>query len=143
MAASKTYLVPIDFSKTAQKALAHAVRLARDHQAKLLLVHVITESSAMVPFPVRDDYFDSLEKEAQAYIKKLVKRHHLAPKKHRVVLLRGANAAQLIADQAKKSRVAMIIMGSHGHTGMSRLILGSVAEQTLRQATCPVLIVKN
>ncbi len=143
MAAKKTYLVPIDFSKTAQKALAHAVQLARDHQAKLLLLHVVTASSAMVPFQVRDDYFTSLENEARAYINKLVKRHRLTPKNHRVVLLRGNNAAQLIADQAKKSRVAMIIMGSHGHMGMSRLILGSVAEQTLRYAACPVLIVKK
>jgi nucleotide-binding universal stress UspA family protein len=58
------------------------------------------------------------------------------------VILRGNNAAQLISEQAKKSRVAMIIMGSQGLKGMPRLILGSVAEQTLRYASCPVLIVK-
>jgi len=142
MAVKKIYLVPIDFSKTARKALAQAVQLAHDNQAKLLLVHVIAESSTMVPLQVRDDYFDSLEQEARAHIKKLVKYHQLTPKNHRVVVLRGNNAARLISDQAKKSRVAMIVMGSHGHKGMSRLILGSVAEQTLRYASCPVLIVK-
>ena len=142
MAARKTYLVPIDFSKTAQKALAHAVQLARTNQAKLLLLHVITESSTMVPFQVRDDYFDSIETEARTLIKKLINRYRLTPKNYRVVILRGNNAAQLISEQAKKSRVAMIIMGSQGLKGMPRLILGSVAEQTLRYASCPVLIVK-
>ena len=53
------------------------------------------------------------------------------------------NSADIIARQAKKLRVAMIVMGSHGRTGLQRLLLGSVAERTLRYTDCPVLIVKR
>jgi nucleotide-binding universal stress UspA family protein len=49
----------------------------------------------------------------------------------------------VIVNQAKKARAAMIIMGSHGRTGLKRLVVGSVAERTLRYARCPVLIVKR
>ncbi len=143
MAAIKTYLVPVDFSKTAEKALAHAVRLARENKAKLLLFHGIEEANAMVPFQLRDHYFRSLEKEAKNYIAKLLRRHRLPSGACRVVVRRGRDVARLISQQAKQSRVAMIIMGSHGYTGLSRVLLGSVAEETLRYAGCPVLIVKK
>ena len=58
------------------------------------------------------------------------------------MLARGIDFADIIVRQAKKLRASMIVMGSHGRTGLSRLLLGSVAERTLRYATCPVLIVK-
>jgi nucleotide-binding universal stress UspA family protein len=57
--------------------------------------------------------------------------------------MRGVNPAEVIARQAKKLHASMIIMGSHGRTGLQRLLLGSVAERTLRLAGCPVLIVKK
>jgi nucleotide-binding universal stress UspA family protein len=58
-------------------------------------------------------------------------------------LARGTDFGSVIARQAKRLRVSMIIMGSHGRTGLHRFLLGSVAERTLRYASCPVLIVKN
>lgn len=61
----------------------------------------------------------------------------------RFVLIKGRDPARGIAAQARKSRVSMIIMGAHGRTGLKRLVLGSVAEKTLRHARCPVLIVKK
>ena len=59
-----------------------------------------------------------------------------------MALARGADFADVIVRHAKKLRASMIIMGSHGRTGLRRLLLGSVAERTLRYAKCPVLIVK-
>jgi nucleotide-binding universal stress UspA family protein len=59
-----------------------------------------------------------------------------------LVLARGTDFADIIVRQAKRLGVAMIIMGSHGRTGLRRFLLGSVAERTLRYAECPVLIVK-
>jgi nucleotide-binding universal stress UspA family protein len=143
MAAAKTYLVPLDFSKCSEKALTHAVRLARENRGKLLLVHVITEPASMVPVQFREDYFNALEKEALQLGRRSAGRHKLKADNYRFVALRGGDAARLIAGQAKKSRVSMIVMGSHGRTGLGRLILGSVAEKTLRYADCPVLIVKK
>jgi nucleotide-binding universal stress UspA family protein len=59
------------------------------------------------------------------------------------VIVQRGDPARVIANQAKKTRARMIVMGSHGRTGLKRLVLGSVAERTLRYARCPVLIVKR
>jgi nucleotide-binding universal stress UspA family protein len=59
-----------------------------------------------------------------------------------LIVARGVNFAEIIAQQARKLRATMIIMGSHGRTGLQRFLIGSVAERTLRYARCPVLIVK-
>ncbi len=59
------------------------------------------------------------------------------------MLIRGVYPGGMIADLARRSRASMIIMGSHGRTGLQRLMLGSIAERTLRYAKCPVLIVKK
>lgn len=65
MAASETYLVPLDFSSSSKIALDYAARLARKGKGKLLLVHVITEPAHMVPFRYREGYYEDLEREAQ------------------------------------------------------------------------------
>ena len=143
MAAMKTILVPVDFSRTSEVAFGHAVELARQTRSKLLLVHVITDQATMVPLPMREEFFRELETEARKTMTALTKRKKLEPKDCRLVLLRGGDPARLIAAQAKKSRVSMIVMGSQGRTGLQRLVLGSVAEKTLRYADCPVLIVKK
>jgi nucleotide-binding universal stress UspA family protein len=143
MATAKTYLVPVDFSKGSEIALKHAIKMARDNNGRVLLVHVISTTFA---FPLEvgfSDIFDAMEKDAQRGIKKLAQRVRLRPREYRSILTTGGDTARLIADLAKKYRAYMIIMGSHGRTGLRRLMLGSVAERTLRYAECPVLIVKR
>jgi nucleotide-binding universal stress UspA family protein len=141
--ASKTYLVPVDFSKGSEAALDSAIRIAKEHGGKLLLLHVI---STAYTFPLETgfpDIFETLEKNARASMTKLIQRKHLKPRQYRSMLIAGVNPADVIAAVAKKSRAAMIVMGSHGKTGFQRFMLGSVAERTLRYAHCPVLIVKK
>ena len=84
-----------------------------------------------------------MERDARKNFSKLAKRKNLKPEDCRFIVARGTNFAEVVASQARKMRVAMIIMGSHGRTGLQRLLLGSVAERTLRYADCPVLIVKK
>jgi nucleotide-binding universal stress UspA family protein len=84
-----------------------------------------------------------LARDAQNKFRRLAKRRKLQGSNCQFILGRGMNFADIIARQAKKLRVAMIVMGSHGRTGLQRLLLGSVAERTLRYADCPVLIVKR
>lgn len=143
MATTKNILVPIDFSKPSQAALNQAIGLARDLRAKLLLVHVITAPVTAVPLPLRPQYYNDLEREAVESIERLLRPRKVKAKDYRRVILRGGDAARLITQQAAKSRSSMIVMGSHGRTGLPRLILGSVAEKTLRYAQCPILIVKK
>jgi nucleotide-binding universal stress UspA family protein len=143
MTKSRKYLVPIDFSKGSEIALDYALAMARQNKARLTLLHVIP--AAMV-YPVegtRFDVYSLLERDAREDLARLMKRKKLSPGAAQILLMRGVNPAEIIARQAKKIRASMIIMGSHGRTGLQRLLLGSVAERTLRLAGCPVLIVKK
>src|SRR5712692_3254559 len=125
MAASKTYLVPVDFSKGSEAALKHAIKLARESKSKLVLVHVLSTQVLYSPDESFVSYADILRKNAQENFKKLVKRMRLKPGEYRWILLLGGDTAGTIARQAKKFRASMIIMGSHGRTGLQRLLLGS------------------
>lgn len=143
MATSDTYLVPLDFSRGSERALDYALALAREKKGKLVALHVVPAELIYPPTGGRFDFYRLLERDARENFSRLAKRKKLKPEDCRLIVARGTNFAEVIARQAKKMRVAMIIMGSHGRTGLQRLLLGSVAERTLRYAECPVLIVKK
>jgi nucleotide-binding universal stress UspA family protein len=142
MAASRIYLVPIDFSKGSEIALRHAVKLAREKRGKLLLVHIVMP----ITYPAQaflPGYFRSMERKARDEMNGIARRVRLKPTEYRSIVVESADPAWAIADQAKKSHVSIVVMGSHGRSGLKRLMLGSVAERTLRYAECPVLVVKR
>jgi universal stress protein A len=149
MATGKNYLVPLDFSKTSEIAIDHALNLARDNKGKLTLVHVIPTSAMMmagpdVPTaPMLAEVEKAQVEDAQKQMDRLVRKKKLKAGTFKSVIVKLGDPAQVIANQAKKNRAAMIVMGSHGRAGLKRLVLGSVAERTLRYARCPVLIVKK
>jgi len=146
MGASKTYLVPVDFSKGSKIALRHAAALARKKKGKLVLLHVmlprvhplISQADAFI-----GSVYATAERRARRDLQAMVRRAKLNPAEYRSILLRRADAARVIADLARRLRVAMIVMSSHGRTGFRRFTLGSVAERAVRYADCPVLIVKK
>ncbi len=142
MAKANSYLVPVDFSRGSEKALTYALKLAREHKGKVFALHVIPAEPMYPPIAGGFDVYRFLQRDAQANFAKLAKRKHLQAKDCELVLARGTDFAEVIARQAKKLRATMIVMGSHGRTGLRRFLLGSVAERTLRYASCPVLIVK-
>lgn len=142
MARSKMFLVPIDFSRGSGKAFAYARKLARENKAQLVALHVVPAELIYPPTGGQFDFYGLMERDAQDRFAKLVKRKRIEAKECKLVLARGTDFADVIVRHAKKLRVAMIIMGSHGRTGLHRFLLGSVAERTLRYANCPVLIVK-
>lgn len=149
MAAGKNYLVPVDFSKPSDAAVDHAVKLAQENKGKLILIHVIPTSALMMTGPdaATGTMIVEIERaqldEAQSQMDKLVRRKKLKPGAFQSLIVKRGDPAQVIANHAKKHRAAMIVMGSHGRTGLRRLVLGSVAERTLRYARCPVMIVKK
>ena len=139
--ATNRYLVPVDFSKTSAKALRYAGQLAKKSRySSILVMHVITESAAHVPFYLRKNFYDELKQAPQKRVAALLKRNAMGD--CRVAVLQAADPARAIARQASKSKVSMIVMGSRGRTGLQRLVLGSVAEKILSSVSCPVLIVK-
>ena len=143
MATVKRYLVPVDFSRGSDKAFDHALKLARESGAKLIALHVVPVEMVYSPIGDQFDLYGLMEREARENFRKLLRRKRLQPKDCELALARGTDFGSVIARQAKRLRATMIIMGSHGRTGLHRFLLGSVAERTLRYASCPVLIVKN
>ena len=142
MAKKEIYLVPVDYSGGADKAFDHALKWTRERHAKLYALHVVPAELIYPPTGGRFDFYSLMERDARDKFAKLMKRKGVKPRECELVLARGTDFADVIVRQAKKLRVAMIIMGSHGRTGLRRFLLGSVAERTLRYADCPVLIVK-
>lgn len=131
-------LFPTDFSECAQGALPHAIRLAELHDADLRLLHVLvlhatSAIEAIEPFPGEDDAKETLE--ATALHRRGARvTHHVT---------RAIAAAPAILDHADAHGIDLIVIGSHGRRGIRRLLLGSVAEEVLREAECPVLIVRQ
>jgi len=143
MATSQKYLVPLDFSKGSEVALDYAIALARRNKARLILLHVVPAATGYPSEAMRFDLYSLMERDAREDLVRLMKKKKLNPGAVQIMMMRGTSPAEMIARQAKKLHANMIIMGSHGRTGLQRLILGSVAERTLRLAGCPVLIVKK
>lgn len=142
MAKSKMFVVAIDFSRGSEKAFDYALRSARESKAKLVALNVVPAELIYPPTGGQFDFYGLMERDASDRFAKLVKRKAIKPGECKLVLARGTDFAAVIVRQAKKLRAELIIMGSHGRTGLRRLLLGSVAERTLRYADCPVLIVK-
>jgi nucleotide-binding universal stress UspA family protein len=143
MPKSNIYLVPIDFSRGSERALEYALGLARERKGKVIALHVIPAEIIYTPTAGRFDLYGFLERDARESFRRLARRKRLKPDDCKLELLRGANFAEIIARRAKRLGATMIVMGSHGRSGLQRFLLGSVAERTLRYADCPVLIVKR
>lgn len=143
MKKTKTLVVPIDFSRGSDKAFAYARRLARERSARLIALHVIPAEMIYPPAGGRFDFYRLLERDARERFEKLARRMKLSAQECELQLVRGTDFAESITEQAKRMKASLIVMGSHGRTGLRRFLLGSVAERTLHYAQCPVLIVKK
>jgi len=133
-----TILHPTDFSPAADCAYHLACALARDYQAKLIVVHV------KPPLPLAAAEYAPQVLERPEYDADLQSRlDHYAPEAIAVerCLVEG-DAVSEIVRLAGEHGADLIVMGTHGRTGVTRLLLGSVAELVLRRASCPVLTVK-
>ena len=138
-------LVPIDFSATADRALAYAIALAQQLQARLTLLHVLDMTPVtmdeMTPGVVAT-YLDDLETDAQHLLQASRERVQRAGLQGDSLLVQGT-PTQTIVDTAGEQGVDLILMGTHGRTGLAHVFLGSVAEHVVRQGPCPVLVVRR
>lgn len=140
-------LVAIDESPISYAAVEQAKCLAQDLQAKLTIMSVI----AVDPFvgvdfykvaPAITDYFMQAESHAQNHLNEIqanLARENLSAQ---VKLIRGVTPSEGIIHVADEVGADLIMMGSHGRTGLQKLMLGSVAQNVLTQSPIPVLIVK-
>jgi nucleotide-binding universal stress UspA family protein len=136
---TRTILCPIDFSTLGNAALETATALARDRDAKLLIVHV----QEPAPAYMNGEFYYGIEEPDRQELKKMLKKvlptDPAVGYKHRLVT---GNPAEAIVDLAAAENAEMIVLATHGRTGLPRLIMGSVAEEVVRRAKCPVLTVK-
>jgi nucleotide-binding universal stress UspA family protein len=139
MLAIRNILHPTDFSEHSELAFRLACSLARDYGARLIVLHVV-EPTTVIPgegalaFPPEDD-LEPFRRRLQRF----QPRDPQSPVEHRVV---EGHAATEILRVAEATKCDVIVLGTHGRTGLGRLLMGSVAEQVVRKAACPVLMVK-
>ena len=147
MAAIRRILHATDFSKASARALNEAIRLAKQNRAELLIVHVIepTPYVADEGFSGAEIYTkleDTAKREAEASMSKLIGRLKKSGVKARGLLLKGSAPDQIVK-ASKSKKVDMIVIGTHGRTGLSKLFMGSVAGKVISLATCPVVTVRG
>ena len=145
---SRGVLHPTDFSKASTAAFTRSLAEARDNRSELVLVHVL---SPVIPMaagepPLRPSVYQRMNESARAWAQKqmdrLLAKAKAARVRARAVLLEGVTHEQIVR-VAKRQRADMIVMGTHGRTGVARFFLGSVAARVTAAAPCPVLTVRG
>lgn len=136
----KKILFATDFSPASETALQYATSLARDSGALLLIAHV---EELPMPYAGGEMYFAQPEY-PNPEVKKMLEAIEPPDKsvrfEHRLVM---GTAADDIVRVAEEEGADLIVIGTHGRTGLMRVLMGSVAESVMRLATCPVLTVKQ
>ena len=147
MSRIRRVLHPTDFSRASAGAFARAVETARSNRAELLLLHVIMPTY----LPIGDGYispkvYADMEASARAYAQKhlaaLVAKAKKAGVRAKGLLMEGP-PHERIAQAARRKRADLVVIGTHGRTGLAKLFLGSVASRVLAIAPCPVLTVRH
>ena len=141
-------LVPLDGSRTSQLGLGEAVRLAKSQGSTLRLLHVVDELVLMTAPEMSYDIADLIEvlkEEGRRILEKGAAhaRKHGVKVQTSLVETFGGRAAQTIIDEAKKHHASLLVLGTHGRRGMKRMVMGSDAEEVVRNSPVPVLLVRS
>lgn len=139
-------LVPIDGSATSEYALDEAIKFAQQQNAQIKLVHVLedvwyfdTESCSNY-----SELVDSMKRHGEKILKQAQNKLQQVGIAVEIKLLeaRGERIAHVIVTEAKNNLANLIIIGTHGRSGFSRMLLGSVAESVVRAAHIPILLIR-
>ena len=143
--AFKRILCPLDFSPSSEHAFALAMQLARESGGTLILAHVWEPSPwIMGEYSISPEVMQDLVDNAEAELKKWCNRaKDLAVKDVQARFFNGVPWDCIVREAEKDTAIDIIVMGTHGRTGLKHVLLGSVAEKTLRHAPCPVLVVRG
>lgn len=146
MYAIRKILTAVDFSSQTDKVLDAAISMAVKFEAEVQIVFVVEEMSHYAWVAVPHISFDILEEEmgksAETKLEKLVEEKLPAGLSCKTEVRKGIPAKEIV-DCARKEGSSLIVMGTHGYRGMEKVLLGSVAEQVLQSAPCPVLVINR
>ena len=143
MTLPRKLLVPTDFGEPSEKALAYAIELAKKLEGEVVVLHTFDlpivgfPDGAMVATPEMSTRISTAAQEGLARTVGLHQNAGISV----TSLLKQGEPWQTIIDTAKESGADMIVMGTHGRTGLGRVLLGSVAEKVVRTSTVPVLTI--
>jgi nucleotide-binding universal stress UspA family protein len=140
-------LVPTDFSKHSQNALLYAAAFAEKFGAELYLLHVVQDLALFIPeaVSVAPPIAPPVE-QLTAAVREALDRVVRESKLEKVTIhqeVREGTPFYEIIQMAKEKDIDLIVMGTHGHTGLAHVLLGSVTEKVVRKAPCPVLTVRH
>ena len=134
-------LVATDFSPVSDNALLYALPVAEFYNAALYVLHVTTPAPLPLPSmefePLPSDYGQA---QAEEQFQALEKSALLARYRHWLVLEQGEVAA-LVREAVAKHEIELVVVGTHGHGGVFKMVMGSVAEEVFREVQCPVMTV--
>jgi nucleotide-binding universal stress UspA family protein len=145
--AKRPILHATDFSSASRPALAKAIELAKGSRSRLLVLHVL---NPMVPMigdrPIEPPTYGQLRQASRAWalkhLARLAARAKAVGVRATTILLEGSEAGT-ITRLARSRRVSMIVIGTHGRSGIERVLLGSVAARVVSLASCPVMTVRG
>ena len=138
----KRILVPVDFSETSEAALKYGVALARAFGSQLYLLHVPEHpgEAAEAEYPI--GLFETMQTAAHDRLGHLLTEEETR-ELHPVYKMHIGTPCEEIVSFAREREIDLIVMGTHGRTGIARVLIGSVAEKVVRKAPCPVLTVHH
>lgn len=148
MFAPKNILVPTDFSKYSDKALKEAVDIAAQYGSKIYLLHVIDQQvqECAIDYCLSYEVVQSLKKDSLKTSRESLEKEAAKITKGKDIKVafdvKTGNPAETILSEQKAKRIDMIVIASHGKTGLLKQFMGSVADKVVKGAKCRVVVVK-
>jgi len=137
----RNVVCPIDFDANSPYALEYAGKIALETGGRISLLHVVPWTVAAVPIDA-SEVLAELKQSATARLRQLAKEKLDARVGNEVIVTVATDPGAEVVRIAKELRADAIVMSTHGRKGLSHLVLGSVAERVVREASCPVLTLR-
>ena len=141
----KRILVPVDGSETSNRAVVAALQMARENGGRIRLVHALDELAYLSGYEYSADLLKAARDEGNNVLDgaRSMAQSAGVPADAKLVETAGRRLGELVAEEARNWEADLVVVGTHGRRGMSRMLLGSGAEQVLRLAPVPVLAVRT
>jgi nucleotide-binding universal stress UspA family protein len=141
----KRILVPVDGSETSTRAVAAALQMARENGGRIRLVHALDELAYLSGYEYSADLLKAARDQGSRVLEdaQVMAKAADVPADGKLVETAGRRLGELVAEEARNWEADLVVVGTHGRRGMSRILLGSGAEQVLRLAPVPVLAVRT
>lgn len=147
MSVYQRIMVAVDGSETSARGLAEAIGLAKDQQAKLAIVHVIDIVVVFGAGQFPGTYVEATRRLARDIVEQARNTAHDAGIDAEIqspeIVTSGYHVGDTVADCARAWKADLLVVGTHGRRGVSRLLIGSVAERIVRVVPCPLLLIRG